>query len=179
MTQSELTDIFWEATVRCLGLNPSADATQSRVRKSWPKAGLENSNWKSDENVVFLRISPGGDHYGDLHDVDHVYDAKTDAQKEVVSYHRSHRIMWICYGPDADADADTIRIGIIRPKIREYLARYNIAVKPHISDPVRMTEQDETGETWERTDLTADLYQLETREYPEDFMEGIPSIRLI
>ena len=179
MTQRELTDVFWEATVRCMGLDPDAEAAQSRVRKSWPKAGLENSNWKPDENVVFIRITPSNDHYGELHESDHVFDAETGTQKEVISYHRSHRAMWICYGETADEDADIIRIGIVRPRIREYLARFNVAVMPHISDTIRVTEQDETGETWERTDLTAEFYQLETREYPEDIMEGIPTIQLI
>lgn len=179
MTQRELTDVFWEATVCCQGMDPADPLVQDRVRKSWPKDGLENSNWKPDENVVFIRISPGFDRYGELHDVDHVFDPNAETQKEVVSYHRSYCAMWICYGPDADDNADTIRIGILRQKIREYLAQYNIAVQPHISNPVRMTEQDETGETWERTDLKAEFYQLETREYPEEHIEGISNIQLI
>lgn len=181
MTQSEITDAIWAATVRCLGMDPDSDdeTVQKIVRKSWPSPGLENSNWKPDENVVFLRVTSGTDHYGDLHDVCHDYDADTDQQKAIVIYHRSHRVTWICYGPDADDYADSIRIGVIQPGIREYLAQFKIAIKPHIPEPVRAPEQDETGEIWERSDLVAEFYQLETREYAEDFIDGIPEINLM
>lgn len=180
MTQRELEDLFWRATVLCLGLDPDStdEAVHKRVRISWPTSETGSSNWGRDENVVFLRISPGFDTYGNLHDIDHVYDAKTDTQKEVVRYHRSHRIVWVCYGPDSDNDADTIRIGIMRDAIHSMLIARNVAILPHIRDPVRTPEQDETGEWWERCDLQADFYQLVTREYQEDFITAIPKIKI-
>ena len=180
MTQKQLEDLFWRATVMCLGLDPDSEdeAVHKRVRISWPTSETGNSNWGRDENVVFLRITPGYDGYGELHDIDHVYDPVTDTQKEVVRYHRSHRIIWVCYGPDSDDDADTIRIGIVRDAIHSMLKKQNVAVWPHIKEPVRVPEQDETGEWWERCDLTADFYQLVTREYQEDFIEAAPDINI-
>lgn len=180
MTQKQLERLFWRATILCLGLDPDStdEAVHKRVRISWPSSDTGNSNWKRDENVVFLRISPGNDPYGSVHDIDHVYDPETDTQKEIVRYHRSHRIVWVCYGPDADNDADTIRIGILRDAIHSMLKAQNVAIQPHLRDPVRVPEPDETGEWWDRYDLEADFYQLVTREYPEDFIDTAPNINV-
>lgn len=180
MTQQQLESVIWRATIMCLGLDPDSEdeSVHKRVRKSWPISDTGNSDWGRDENVVFLRITPGYDDYGSLHDIEHVYDRQADTQKEVVSYHRSHSIGWICYGPGSDADADTIRIGILREPVKAYLAANNIAIKPHIREPVRVPEQDKTGEWWERCDLNAEAYQLVTREYQESFMEGTPTINI-
>lgn len=180
MTQRQLENLFWQATVMCLGLDPDSEdeAVHKRVRISWPTSKTGNSNWGRDENVVFLRISPGYDAYGSIHDIDHVYDSETDTQKEVVRYHRSHRIVWVCYGPDSDDDADTIRIGIVREGVHSMLKASNVAIQPHLRDPVRVPEQDETGEWWERCDLEADFYQLVTREYSEDFIDTAPNINI-
>ena len=184
MTRQQLEDLFWRATVICLGLDPDSEdeAVQKRVRISWPTVdaedGIVTTDWKRDENVVFLRISPGYDTYGTLHDVDHVYDAQTDTQKEVVRYHRSHRILWVCYGPYADNDADTLRIGMFRDSIRAYLNEHNVAIMPHLRDPVRMPEKDDSGDWWERCDLEADFYQLVSREYSEDVIDQLPDINI-
>ena len=178
MTQKQLEDLFWRATVMCLGLNPDSEdeAVHKRVRVSWPTSETGSSNWQRDENVVFLRISPGFDTYGDLHEIDHAYDDETDQLKEVVQYYRCHKINWVCYGPDSDDDADAIRIGILRDAVHSYLKRHMVAVKPHIREPVRMNEQDETGEWWERSDLSGECYQLVTREYDIDSIDVPPDI---
>lgn len=180
MTQKQLEDLFWRVTILCLGLDPDNenDSVQGRVRVSWPTSDTGNSNWGRDENVVFLRITPGYDAYGSIHDIEHVYDPETGMQKEIVCYHRSHRIIWVCYGPDSDNDADTIRIGVMRDAIHSILKKQNIAILPHIREPARVPEQDETGEWWERCDLTADFYQLVRREYQEDFIDNPPRINI-
>ena len=180
MTQRQLENLLWRATVMSLGLDPDSkdEAVRKCVRISWPTSDTGNSNWGRNENVVFLRIAPGSDPYGSIHDIDHIYDPETDAQKEVVCYHRSHRITWVCYGPDADNDADTIRIGIVRDAVHSYLKANKVAIQPHIREPVRVPELDESGEWWERCDLEADFYQLVTREYPEDVITAVPVINI-
>ena len=180
MTQTELETVFWRATMMCLGLDPYTDkqAEQKRVRISWPYADIGNTNWLRDENVVFLRVSPSLDTYGDLHDVGHEYDEKTDTFKEVITYHRAYTVMWVCYGPACDVDADTIRIGILREPMHSYLLSQNVGVQPHIRQPVRMPEQDASGEWWERCDLTADCYVLGRHEYDADYIEDMPEINI-
>ena len=71
-------------------------------------------------------------------------------------------------------DADTIRIGILRAEIKRYLRDNGIAFKPDIREPVRMPELDESGDWWERNDLTAQCYILFSRDYTEGIIEHVP-----
>lgn len=176
MEWKQIEDAVWRATVLSMGLDPDAESSQSRVRISWPTSETGNPNWKREENVVFLRIIPGFDPYSKLHDVTHEYDEKSGQLSEVVSYHRALQITWVCYGPDADRDADMIRIGVLRAPIRAYLREHSIAIHPDIGEPVRVPEPDETGEWWERSDLTAQAYELVARKYPSDYMVDPPAI---
>lgn len=178
LTRSEIEDIFWRATILCLGLDPDdpSENIQKRVRISWPTSETGNSNWERDENVVFIRLSQGADGYGALSDVSYLPDPANNGTKEVVQYHRCHQINWVCYGPDSDSDADSIRIGILRDAVHSFLKEHNIAVQPGITEPIRMPEQDETGEWWERCDLTAQCYELVTREYAAHSIDVAPDI---
>ena len=180
LSRAQLEDLFWRATVICLGLNPddSSEAVQKRVRISWPSNETGNTDWERKDNVVFLRISPGLDEYGTLSDISYSHDPETDTTKEVVQYHRSHQVSWICYGPDSDSDADSIRFGILRDAIRSFMKEKNVAVQPHIREPIRIPEQDESGEWWERCDLTAQCYELVSREYESTPIDVPPNISI-
>lgn len=177
LSREQLENIFWRATVLCLGLDPDSEdeSVQKRVRISWPTSETGNSNWKREENVVFLRIVPGSDPYGALKDI--CYEPDEDGGlKEVVRYHRNHQISWVCYGPNADEDADAIRIGIMQSAVHDYLMKSNIAMIPGLLEPVRVPELDETGEWWERCDLTAGCYEGAVREYKADYIAAPPKI---
>lgn len=180
LSRQELETMFVRATKLCLGIDPDSDndADQRRVRISWPSADTGSTDWERDENVVFLRISPGLDEYGTLSDISYSHDEETGETKELVQYHRNHQINWICYGPDSDSDADSIRIGILRDAVRAFLRESNVAVQPHIREPIRMPEQDESGEWWERCDLTAQCYELVTREYAATPIDVPPNITI-
>ena len=169
LTQKELEDLFWKATTMTLGLEPDADEEyiQKRVRISWPQSDTGNSDWQRDENVIFLRISPAPDDYTLLKDISHVYDPERDDMKEVVEYHRCYSINLVCYGPDSAADADAIRIGILRDPIKAFLRKSKVAIIPAIREPVRLPEIDASGDWWERYDVTATFYALAVREYHE------------
>lgn len=181
LTQRELEDILWRATIKTLGLEPGTDEEyiQKRVRISWPQSDTGNSDWSRDENTVFLRIMPSPDTYTLLKDISHEYDRDADDMKEVVKYHRCFSVGWVCYGPDAFADADAIRIGILRDPIKTYLRKFRIAIIPDIREPVRLNEQDENGEWWERYDVSARFYELATREYHEGRIALPPDTILI
>lgn len=167
LTQRQLEDLFWRATILCLGLDPDdpAQAVQKRVRVSWPQSDTGNSTWGRDENVVFLRIAPTPDDFSQLKDLEYVYDSAADTLTERATYHRSFTASWICYGPDSLEDADRIKIGILRDGVRSLLKGGGVAVQPAIREPLRLTEPDESGDWWERYDLTANFYALATREY--------------
>lgn len=176
LTQKQIEDIIWHATVKTLGLDPAAEATQSRVRISWPKPGEEGTTWQREDDVIFLRITPSSDDYTVQKDITHVYDSGNDTLKEVVDYHRCFSIQWVCYGPESGEDADALRIGILRTEVRKYLRQNGIAMKPDIREPVRMPELDDSGDWWERHDLTAQCYILFSRDYTEGMIEHVPII---
>lgn len=174
LTQNQIEDIFWRATVKTIGLDPDAAATQNRVRISWPKPGEEGTTWHREDNVIFLRITPTYDDYTIQKDITHVYDSGNDTLKEVVDYHRVFSIQWVCYGPESGEDVDAIRIGILRTEVRKYLRQNGIGMKPDIREPVRIPEPDESGDWWERNDLTAQCYILFSRDYEEGIIEHVP-----
>ncbi len=175
LTQRQLEDLFWRATILCLGLDPDdpGEAVQKRVRVSWPQSDTGNSTWDRDENVVFLRIAPTPDDYSQLRDIEHVYDGGADILSERVTYHRAFTASFICYGPDSLEDADRIKIGILRDSVHSVLKAQGVAVQPAIREPLRLTEPDESGDWWERYDLSVSFYALTSREYAEEMITSL------
>jgi len=178
LDRESLEEVIRDATVLALGLDKSREDVHKRVRISWPTSKTGNSDWQREDDVVFLRIVPGFDDYGNLHDSTYEPDPDTGATKEIVTYHRCYSVSWVCYGPDADNDADTIRIGILRENVRQYLRGFSVAFQPHIPNPTRVPELDETGEWWERCDLTAQCYELVRREYAAEEILVAPNVIL-
>lgn len=176
-SRRQLEDIFFVATAMALGINPDPLCKESakRIRFSWPDS--TNSDWKHNDDVVFLRISPRSDPYGEQQDI--TYDeGEGGTLKEVVRYHRCHSIDWVCYGPNSDQDADAIRIGILSTPVHDYLMRNSIAILPEIGDPIRFPEQDAGGEWWQRYDLHADMYEGARREYEISRITEPPDITI-
>lgn len=178
MTTVQIQDAFFVATLKALGLDPDDADNQARVRISYPLSDTGSTNWRRDEDVTFLRISPASDDYTLKYDADYIqYDG--GAPREHVVYHRAWQIDWVCYGPHAFEDADAIRIGIMRDAIRAYLRQYQLAIMPAIGEPQYVPEQDESGEWWQRADLTARLYELGRRTYPAETIEQPPAITIM
>ena len=179
MDRSKIEDLLWRATILCLGLDPDdeSEETQKRVRISWPSAETGSTNWLRDENVVFLRLAPSTDPYGNILDEDSYQEGKRGGA-EVIGYHRTWQVTWVCYGPDSDRDANMIRHGILRDAVRAYLREHSFVVQPGIPEPIRMPEPDETGEWWERNDVTADAYEYITQEYAAELVASPPDISI-
>lgn len=179
LIRTELEDIFWRVTIKLLGMDPDSEdqAVQQRVRFQYPDGDMGNSDWKRNEDVIFLSISPTDEDYTLLREASFEEDS-TGNLKEVVRYHKCHSLQWICYGPHCDEDADRIRIGILREPVRAYLRKNNLAVLSEIPQPIRISELDEAGQTWERTDLTARCYELAERSYPAAAIELPPEFHI-
>ena len=171
--------VIWRATVLTLGLDPgsSEESVHKRVRISWPDG--EGTTWDRNENTIFFRITPTPDDFTPLKDVTHVYDSARDTLTEKVEYHRRFSVNWLCYGPDGMNDADTIRIGILRNPAKALLSAYGIEFMPHIHEPHRLDELDQSGDWWRRTDLSADFYILTSREYSEEYIAIAPEISVL
>ena len=182
MTRDEIESVFWKATIMCLGLDPNdeSDFVQKRVRKSWAKADIGTSDWKREENVVFLHIIPRDEETSrTANNVSFKYDRERDKHQEIVDFYDSYQITWVCYGPDAYEDAQTIRIGILRDAIRTFLQRNKIGIQPHITRPQYFPEQEDNGEWWERYDLTAYFYENVRRVYESESIARGPNIIII
>ena len=179
LTQTQLEDLFWRVTMLILGLDPESEdqAVQKRVRISWPSSDDGNSTWERNENTIFLRITPTPDDYN-LQESEYTYDKENDSLTEVVDYHRCFSISWICYGPDSLDEADSIRAGIFRQDIRLLLRRNKLAFIPRVREPVRIPDQDESGQWWERYDLTANFYALTLREFESGMITEPPEVTI-
>ena len=176
MTRAQIEDIIWQATVKVLGLDPTATATQSKVRISWPLSETGNPNWTRQENVVFIRLAPTTDDYSSLWDLSHA--DSSNGFKESVANHEAYETVWLCYGPDALETAQTLRYGLGRGDIRAYLNANSMAFKPVVAMPTHMPEQDRTGEWWERYDVRAQMYCKQVRQYSEGFIDTTPNITI-
>lgn len=174
MTRAQIEDIIWQATVKVLGLDPQAEATQSKVRISWPLSETGNSNWQRDENVVFIRLAPTSDDYSSLWELSHA-DSNGE-YVELVSNQEAYETVWLCYGPDALEYAQKLRYGLGREDIRAYLNVNSMAFKPVVAMPTHMPEQDRSGEWWERYDVRAQMYCKQVRQYSEGYIDTTPNI---
>ena len=176
LTQNELENAIWRATMMVLGYDPdsSDQSIQSRVRISWPLSDMGSPNWSRDEETVFIRITPTADDYTRLWDI--TYSATDSGLVENVSNHEHYEIEWVCYGVGALETANKLRFGLLRENIRAYLQGQNLAFKSVIDVPVRLMEQDRSGDWWNRFDVRARCYVLAQRQYSEGFIEHTPDI---
>ena len=165
MTQRQLEDVVWTATVMALGLDPTSEETQSAVRISWPLTEENSPNWLRTENVVFIRVEPYSDDYSTLWETSHA--DSNDGFKEAVANHEAYETLWLCYGPDSLEQAQKLRYGLGRESIRAYLNAQSVAFWPHLQMPTHVPEQDRSGAWWERYDVRAPMYVKGMRQYSE------------
>ena len=153
MTENELQNAFWRATMHCLELDPDSQSQtiQKKVRLSYSLSDDGNPEWEKDEDTTFIQFLPVADGYTDQMDMSHT--ETPNGYKEQVSYNRCFEITWISYGPNASEIADKIRVGMLRTKIREELAANGIAIKCGLRETVYMPEQDAAGQWWNRYDV--------------------------
>ena len=179
LTKEQLENLFWKVTMILLDLDPesTSQAVQKHVRISWPESDDGNSTWERNENTVFLRISPVQDDYN-LYETDYKYNLQSDSLTEVVDYHRCFSINWVCYGPGSLEEADKIRAGIFRQDIRLLLRKNKLAFIPKVREPVRIPELDESGQWWERYDLTVNFYALTQHEFGSGMIETAPDVTI-
>jgi len=145
----KIEDFFQDLTLRMLNLNPTAPASQKRVRTTWPTKGAPA--WKITEDVTFLLITFDDDSVTRQMDVAYLNKDANNANR-IMSYTRVIRVNWICYGPHSSEDADTIRSSLFLPQIAEQLLKNNMALITDVSMPMRTPELF-NGQWWERASL--------------------------
>lgn len=158
---SDLQGIFFATTAAMMGLDPTAAATQSIIRQTWPQAGAPgftiNSDW------VFLSITPATtNYYNKQREVEFINnDDATITQR--TTYTRVWTLAWQCYGPNSSYNAMNIRDQLFYETSHNQLAASNLYLMTDVDDPVRGPEQF-MGQWWERSNLQAEFYEAVTRD---------------
>jgi hypothetical protein len=95
-------------------------------------------------------------------DVIHSSGTDTSLIDRTIKYVRNLRISWQCYGDDAFEWADTLRIMLFDPTIKELFAAQGISLITDVSEPVFIPEPI-NGQWFHRYDISAEFNQLVTR----------------
>ncbi|WP_163855817.1 phage neck terminator protein [Paenibacillus elgii] len=164
----QLGDFFQDITIRLIGLDPRAKASQNRVRIGWPAKGAPA--WKRDADVGFLLIDYSDDQYTRQMDVTY-NESNMDNANRTVSYTRVLRVNWIFYGPNSFGDADMVRAGLFLPQTTMDLAAVNMALITDVAMPIRTPELF-AGQWWDRSSFQARFNEKVTRQSEVPYLES-------
>jgi hypothetical protein len=168
-----LKSLFFVNTATMLGLDPTATATKSMIRQTWPQQGAPGFTINSD--YVFLRIVPvSGHHYNKIREVQLTPITTTQYFNQLFSYSKCNivsenlnqstsytrvwQVFWECYGPDAMINAVNIRDQLFYDGIHDLFVANNLYLMSEVDDPIRAPENF-MGQWWERWDLSAQFYE--------------------
>lgn len=151
MTITELENTFWTITMDILGYDTSDKSLQNKVRIDWPTQGQPSFN--VSEDVIFLKIVPIDDNYNRIRDMSwDKTDSTGNTLTETYTYTRVINVAWICYGPNSNTNAQTIRNKMFYDTFTDLLDGYSLYLIPSTSEPTRVPEEF-NNLWWERTDL--------------------------
>lgn len=152
---SAIEDIFWNYTLKSLGLDPAAKASQKRIRIGYQPEGAPG--WKRTDNVGFILVTPTGDPITQQTEISYTRADEETALRSA-SYTRVIQVTWTFYGPSSFDDADKVRNGLfVNPALFDPLK-----LVTNVSPPFRFPELFE-GQWWERSSFTAQFNELVVR----------------
>lgn len=158
LTLSQLNILFQTLIMQMLGLTLT-DASSSKVRISWPKAGMPA--WQITEDIVFIQCLEIDDSYNrQREDINTAID--TENYNQATGYTTINSINLVVYGPNSYDNIKTIRDKMFMQEFRDILARSNVFINPDFPSPRRAPEFFE-GQWWERVDLTMYFNELTIR----------------
>ena len=164
LSLSEIQDIFWDCTIKILGLDPNKKENQKRIRKGYPTEGAPA--WKHTDNVGFIIVSPANDPYAQQVERSYSQTGETTADN-ISSYTRVHQVQWTFYGPSSFDDADRVRAGLFRSP----LLFSPMHLVTDVPAPVRLPELF-GGQWWERTSFTARFNEKVVRSSTVHYIEA-------
>jgi len=151
-----LQSLFFVNTATMLGLDPTASATQSMIRQTWPQQGAPG--FTIDDDWVFLRIVPlPGSSYNKIRDVV-ITENEDGSINQATGYTRVWQIFWECYGPNSGINAINIRDQLFYDTINDLFAASNLYMVTDVDDATRVPEA-LMGQWWERWDVSAQFYE--------------------
>jgi len=160
MTIEELESAFWTITMGLLGYDTTDTTLLGKVRTDWPTQGQPGLN--VGEDIVFLKVVPVDDAYNRVRSMTQLpVDSTGVTLNQTYTYTQVVNVAWICYGPNSNANAQTIRNKIFYSTATDLLDSYNLYLVTDTAEPQRMPEA-YNNLWWERTDLTMKFNSLVT-----------------
>lgn len=157
LTPAQIETTFQAITQSALGIDntgDNADVAAKAVRIGWQPEGQPFST--QGEDVVYLRCIEDDDQYNRVRDVeDQFWDDVS--LKQVTSYTRVWRVIWILYGPNAFDRARVLKSALFRPsdEITNLLVTNRLYLVTDVAAPLRIPVPVPPGIWVERVDLEA------------------------
>lgn len=145
--------------------NPQ-DPAFARVRVGWPPTGAPG--FLQAEDVCFVRVNAQQDAFTDTRDEVIIPGADyTQPATSQVTYNRAWSFRWVHYGPNAFDSARLLISALLLDFTAYQFEAAALALVTEIPAPTRAPELFQGG-WWDRTDVTAEFYELvtETIEQP-------------
>ncbi|WP_103110746.1 phage neck terminator protein [Brevibacillus reuszeri] len=164
LSLSEIQDIFWDCTIKILGLDPSKKENQKRIRKGYPAEGAPA--WQRTDNVGFILVSIANDPYSQQIETSYTRASEKTAN-QLSSYTRVLQVQWTFYGPSSFDDADKVRAALYRSP----LLFSPLHLVTNVPAPIRLPELF-GGQWWERTSFTANFNEKVVRSSTVNYIES-------
>lgn len=167
---NELEEIFWDITMRMLGLNPESEDEEelSKVRTSWPTSGAPG--WKIDEDICFISITQRDDLINRQRNISHL--ERNGQFIRITEYTKVVNCSYILYGPNSYDRSELLQHSLFLPEYKEMLDKNYLYLIPDIAAPTRAPEL-YSGRWWERSDFGADFNLYVRREQVVSSIENI------
>ena len=136
--------------------------TYYKVRIGWQKQGQPGP--PIDEDTVTIRCDCADDDFSRLRDCVDATSGILNVTTDV--YTVVWRVYWTFYGPSGIDRARAVRSALVTiQQFADILATCNLYVNPSIARPVRVPEENGTGQWWERNDLVVEFNEKVTETY--------------
>lgn len=164
LSLSQLEDIFWNFTMKSLGVDTTKKENQKRIRIGYQPEGAPA--WKRTENVGFILVTTAGDPITQQTEITYARESNDTARRSA-NYTRVIQVSWTFYGPSSFDDADKVRGDLfVNPSLYAPLA-----LVTDVTPPFRLPELFE-GQWWERSSFTARFNELVVRTSTVNYIQS-------
>ena len=172
LTQQQVSIIWQNIVLRCLGITPSGptdSVAYSQVRIDWPTPGAPA--WSITDDVAFIRATETPDRYNTAHEVQPVETAGTTFIETTI-YTRVWELAFIFYGPNAFDRARQMKACLYQDFVHDTLQASNLYLDTAIGTPRRNPELFQ-NQWWERTDFSARMNEQVTDTLTKQTMQSV------
>ncbi|NRQ51985.1 hypothetical protein [Brevibacillus sp. HD1.4A] len=165
LSLTQIENIFWNYTMKSLGLDTTKKENQKRIRIGYQPEGAPA--WKRTDNVGFILVTTTGDPITQQTEITYARENDETALRSA-SYIRVIQVTWTFYGPNSFDDADKVRSDLlVNP-----LNYAPLALVTDVPPPFRLPELFE-GQWWERSIFTARFNELVVRTSTVNYIKSV------